>query len=302
LGLGACRDATEITLKIRTDLPCQDKASWKGVAIYVGKPGQDVEETSATTVVHECDADGSVGSLVIVPSGSKSEGVGVRVVAGIEVEPEACKSHDNYAGCVVARRALRFNPHHDLELDVELASDCVSVGCDSTHSCKGGSCQPAASVDPELEPDPVTPEAASVRCGDDGVRCPTNGNLCCLSVDFANQKAKGDCRPMEQCPVGNIVLQCDDDSDCKDPSDPKAFCNLAFSATSPDRPYHAMSIGFSHCSPATQEAAGEAEALGLCEKHERCIDDRFACRDSQDAETHLSVLPHYFWCEAYLDN
>jgi hypothetical protein len=135
----SCRSPTQIVLNVSTDMPCTDPLAWRGVAVYVGKPGRDVDEVSATLVTRECDANGAVGSLVVVPSGDKDGEVGLRVVAGIEHTPEDCLEHD-YDGCIVARRALRFVPHDSLELEVDLTEDCVSLGCDSEHTCSRGEC------------------------------------------------------------------------------------------------------------------------------------------------------------------
>lgn len=43
----ACKGATEVKLDIRTNANCKDPAAWKGVAVYVGRPGEDVESKAA---------------------------------------------------------------------------------------------------------------------------------------------------------------------------------------------------------------------------------------------------------------
>jgi hypothetical protein len=38
LASASCRSATEITLAIRTNVPCDQVEAWHGVAVYVGEP------------------------------------------------------------------------------------------------------------------------------------------------------------------------------------------------------------------------------------------------------------------------
>ena len=105
----SCRDATQVTLHIHTNVPCGSDQAWEGVAVYVGKPGEHVEQTAATLVTRTCQEGGTVGSLVVTPSGETDGELGLRVVAGIARAPEKCREH-GYDGCIVTRRALRFSP------------------------------------------------------------------------------------------------------------------------------------------------------------------------------------------------
>ena len=61
----ACLGPTEVTVSIRTNAPCTDPARWKGVAVYVGAPGIDVESKAPTLTTTACDADGNIGSIVV---------------------------------------------------------------------------------------------------------------------------------------------------------------------------------------------------------------------------------------------
>src|SRR4051794_37162619 len=97
--LGSCREPTEIRLHVRTNVPCTDSDKWKGVAVYVGAPGIDVETKAPTLTTTTCDENGQVGSLVVVPSAEKDAQVGLKVVAGLAVAPEACAAR-NYQGCI----------------------------------------------------------------------------------------------------------------------------------------------------------------------------------------------------------
>lgn len=298
----SCRDATQLVLNVHTNMPCSDGASWQGVAIYVGKAGRGVEETSPTLVTHSCDESGSVGSLVVTPSGDKDDEVGLRIVAGITQNPEKC-AENGYEGCIVARRALRFRPHDSLELEVELTEDCVSVGCDAEHSCVRGSCIEARAIEVAALPAPSgeTPELPdkTVRCGQ--TRCATEGDVCCLTVDAAAQTAHGECRPNEECPPTSIVLYCDDDSDCTetDEAGKPTICMLSYTPAPLDT-FFPETVAGSSCAFVSEGSLGRHTGLALCETRERCANDLLACMEAPLAPTTgpelLNQMPGYHWC------
>jgi hypothetical protein len=139
----ACRGPTEISLVISTDVDCTDL---RGTAVAIGTV-DGVEEKTPVTSSTLCDASGSIGTLVVVPSGGRSAEVGIRVVAGIGREAEACVP-PTYAGCIVARRSIRFVVSTPLRLPVALRIDCRDVPCDATHTCVNGVCVPSRIPDP----------------------------------------------------------------------------------------------------------------------------------------------------------
>lgn len=287
LGFVSCRDATQIVLEIRTPMQCGDEDSWRGVAVYVGKPGAELERQAPTLVTKDCGADGRIGSLVIAPSGEKNDEVGVVVVAGVQRNPEDCEAN-GYRGCVVARRAVRFVPHDELELEVELTPDCVNIGCDPAHSCYQGIC---AAAEPSVAR--TMPSAPVVRCGDNGVFCPTTGDVCCLTVDVEAGTTHGECRQGSLCQ--GIVLNCDDDSDCPrgGPNNQLAgVCALSFVAG--PGPFTPASVALSACHVATTEGLGGSLGLGLCQERKACVDQTVPCRASAGEP---NQLPGYFWCE-----
>jgi hypothetical protein len=290
--LSSCRDATQITLNVRTNVPCTDQGAWQGVAVYVGRPGSDVEQVSPTLVTRDCDEQGNVGSLVVVPSADKDEEVGLRVVAGLSQNPEQCEEQD-YEGCIVARRTVRFNPHASLELDVELTSDCVSIGCSAELTCVSGSCRNSRQAS---KPMTVLPPAEpNVRCGDNGVLCPTSGDVCCLSVDTAAGTTFGECRPPDTCPSSSLVLYCDDEDDCpsRSPDGVVGICNLAYEYTQSFF-YEPTRISGSDCNFGSKSYVRQNIALGLCQTRDSCAVTMAPCIASQGAP---NQLPGYFWCE-----
>jgi hypothetical protein len=72
LGIGSCLSPTELRLHVHTNVPCTDSAQWKGVAVYMGVPGESLEAKAPALTTTSCDENGQVGSLVVVPSGAST--------------------------------------------------------------------------------------------------------------------------------------------------------------------------------------------------------------------------------------
>lgn len=282
----ACRGATQIVVHVRTNADCSKPANWKGVAVSVGAPGPDVESRDPTLTTSECHPGGDIGSLVVTPSGAKDGEIAVRVVAGITRRPEECRSA-LYAGCIVARRALRFEPHDALDVVVDLTTDCTGFACDSTHTCVSGACVDqranlavAATVDGGVT-------GPTVRCGPDGVRCGTSGQVCCLTVSA--DKSEGQCRDVKDCPPASLVLYCDDDSDCVgspgDTDGGPAVCCI--SGASGYCNFGGSRAGGSQCVPASKCFGNTV----LCEDRKPCLGGN-VCQPSE-------TVPSYHSCCFY---
>lgn len=140
-----CRSPTQISVAVSTDLGC---TSFKGATLTVGKLG-DLEVKPATTVAGACpDLAGHVGTVVITPSGDKSDEIAIKVVAGVSIPASECKA-PAYAGCIVARRALRFLPHEPLAVPIRLSVACQNNPCDERSTCvEGHGCVSAVIEDP----------------------------------------------------------------------------------------------------------------------------------------------------------
>src|SRR5688572_13285400 len=106
----ACQDPTQVTLEITTDLSCD---VFDGTSITAGLLGE-IEDKPAGAVTTTCDDAGHVGTLVVVPSDADDAELAVKVIAasgqGVEqcVAPDYAAVEPGAAGCIVARRALRF--------------------------------------------------------------------------------------------------------------------------------------------------------------------------------------------------
>lgn len=304
LGLfGSCAAPTQIILHIHTDIPCSD-ARWQGIAIAVGEPDERFEKKAPASSSLGCGPNGDLGTIVLTPSGAKNAEVGLRVVAGLDRQPEECESH-GYQGCVVARRVLRFDRQDTVHVDVLLAGSCIDFGCDSGRTCIDGACQllslvPNAPVD---EPSggggsgnagSGNPGAGKVRCGDNGALCSTTGDVCCLTVDRTAQTSTGTCQAAATC--SNIVLSCDDPSDCPNevsPSGQPSVCRLIYRYEGVDRG-RPTSVSGSTCQTYADWYGQMNQGLGLCDRSAKCL-NRYVCKPIEGVPD--SPLPSYYGCE-----
>jgi formylglycine-generating enzyme required for sulfatase activity len=143
-----CRTPTQVTVEITTTVACAESPD---TAISVGRLGEDLESRPIAGSSTACDATGRVGSLVLVPSGDKSEQFAVKVVLARAGKPlEQCLGPTFGAGCIVARRALRFIPHSSLALPVAMRASCDNVDCPPDETCVDGTCRNATVPDPEM--------------------------------------------------------------------------------------------------------------------------------------------------------
>jgi hypothetical protein len=288
--IAACLGPTEIVLDVRTDVACSSPSSWRGVAVSVGQPGPDVESRSPVLTTTTCSGTGEIGTLAVVPTGAKDAQVGIRVVAGITRNPEECAAQ-RYDGCIVARRTVAYLPHQSQRVLVDLTSDCIGNACDVNHTCVNGSCTDTVTAKPPVAPDggPLS-GPTTVRCGDDGTRCPANdpSNACCVAFDFDAGAGKGSCVPAASCPSSSAVLYCDDPSDCEpgDAADPGICCvtNVGNSSGYP--------VTNTTCQPLSTCAKDVIMGvMTLCQRREVCPLSGANCQPEQGA-------PGYFACNA----
>jgi alpha-tubulin suppressor-like RCC1 family protein len=138
----ACRDATQITVVVTTDLDCKDHG---GTDIVVGSLGS--LPAVPTTSSNQCDANKSVGNLVIIPAGAHDSEIAFQVTTGVGINPETCNDPKNASQCIVARRALRFIPHQNLTVKVAMHASCEGKSCAADETCRDGACV-SARLDP----------------------------------------------------------------------------------------------------------------------------------------------------------
>ncbi len=143
--LSGCRETTQLTLLITTDERCEDLRG--GTAITVTTL-DDLETAHPQTETAACSDGGVIGSLVIVPSRGDDDHIAIRVATGVDRNVDGCSVPSDggtadIAGCIVARRALRFVPHASITLPVVMRTACKGVDCAFDRTCVAGKCVPA---------------------------------------------------------------------------------------------------------------------------------------------------------------
>ena len=153
----SCRDATQITVEITTDVPCVGLADDAGTSAapepgLFSKNGRVAlwltDPTTPQTVARSCVQDGArsrVGTIAIVPSGATDERVSVTVAINAKdpTQSEQCNQTSPSTDCIVARRTVGFIPHTPLTLPIHLSLACAGVVCEKGYTCDDGSCVPA---------------------------------------------------------------------------------------------------------------------------------------------------------------
>jgi len=170
--LASCQEATEVRVRAFTDVAHADNievAMWVGAAPFQGAP--------VTSTKGPWDDSGSLGYIVAVPpSDNREANLDVRVVMGIGRDPRSCSDTDR-AGCIVAKRAVRYLSRRRLELPVTLFSACAGVICDADKTCNAQGRCVIARVDSEacaseagcaVEGDPSAPPRIKPQAPDAG--------------------------------------------------------------------------------------------------------------------------------------
>lgn len=138
-----CRDATQVTLVLTTDVDCKQAIT---TTITTAAPGAANAVPAASTST--CQASGDIGTLVLVPSGERNGHVDVEVVTAVGVPAAACTRPAYGPGCIVARRSLGFIPYTGLTLPIAMRDACRGVICGPADTCVSGQCR-SASVNPD---------------------------------------------------------------------------------------------------------------------------------------------------------
>lgn len=147
--VAACNRATQVELQITTDVPCTAKTVFE-TAVLVGPTTVDLPRSELAFVASTTTCEGGVvGSIVLVPSGSRDQDFRLDVVAAISGQgAERCRSGG--AGCIIATRRLRYLEHEAVSLPIVLWGSCVGVSCvDPSATCARGVCTPSLCANPQ---------------------------------------------------------------------------------------------------------------------------------------------------------
>jgi hypothetical protein len=241
----SCARGTEVTLDIRTNAPCERV---RGAVVRMSRAAADLPAAGVIATRDGCTAGGGdVGTLTIVPSGVDDAEIAVQVTLGLGRDPRSC-SPDDRAGCVVARRALRFVPGKSTRLLIEMDALCEGRACAAEETCEKDRCVgiPGLPVDalpaePDAAAGDVGADAAPVTCEQvcpqkagtciDGVceiackggdKCSGNATLCpsgvpCRIVCSEPSRGKPACRNI-MCPtdVPRCEIVCEGGGACAD--------------------------------------------------------------------------------------
>src|SRR5579863_4030792 len=105
LGFASCLAPTEIVLDLSTNVACSGVTA---VHIGVGQTGLDASVVDLET--QQCSGT-EIGTLVVTPGGASDPVVTVEVDEAVNTTLDGCDAGTGNVGCIVARRALRYNPH-----------------------------------------------------------------------------------------------------------------------------------------------------------------------------------------------
>jgi hypothetical protein len=124
------------------------------------------------TVTDAC-IGGQLGHLFVGPEGN-ADRVAVKIVLGVDTPAENCTPANQYRGCIVARRLVRYAKHATLVLPVALRVVCDGIGCDETTTCA----------------EDATCESSLATC-DDGGTCRTGSEARAAELDAGGTSGGG---------------------------------------------------------------------------------------------------------------
>lgn len=166
-----CRDATQLTLDLRTNVVCADM---RGVEIVVASDPHVAEHRAAldapgtrfaSATTSECTegpAPRKIGTLVVTPSGNDGAVVVVAAFGGARADD--CVAPRFGPGCIVARRKFSFVDHTAVTLPIVLDPVCAGVPCNENSTCVGAKC-----VDSKVNCSGGTCSEPGVKLADGGV-------------------------------------------------------------------------------------------------------------------------------------
>jgi beta-propeller repeat-containing protein len=131
-----CREPTEAVVEISTDSVCDQKLE---TGITPGPLG-DIETRDYGTTTSMCQS-GDIGSIVLLPPGDDQEApFAFKIVTSLGKPVETCVAPAYGQHCIVARRAMRFVPHHTYHVPIRMSLACAGVSCPADQTCIDGVC------------------------------------------------------------------------------------------------------------------------------------------------------------------
>ena len=221
VGLVDCAAPTQIVVEVYSDA-CPGTnhpgPSINGTGIAVGT-ATDIDKKSPAAFRDNCEnpPKGGVGTLTIYPSGANDSTVAIKVVAGVEIQPDLCHAPD-YAGCIVHRRVMNFVPNTTQRITVRLSLACLNRVCQPGSTCDDGVCKAETDILPDggTKADAATSPAGIAEGG--------------VIVDAGNSDACTGCKG--QCTQGACIVDCKKDvCDAGEQCSPTLPCTITCDGT-----------------------------------------------------------------------
>jgi alpha-tubulin suppressor-like RCC1 family protein len=129
---------TSLTIEVYSEVPCDRQAA---AALVTGPSLAELASGAPSASSTKCDADGHLGSVVIVPSGSKDASISFALMTRPDGQSaDTCLDRAQASGCIVAKRRLRFEPQHEIAMRLDLRLSCLGVSCSDDQTCVRGAC------------------------------------------------------------------------------------------------------------------------------------------------------------------
>jgi len=147
-GASGCATPTAVSLAIDSEVGCSAGATVVivGGSSLASLPMLAVSSSSTQCAAPAGDAgESDMGTLVLVPAGSKSESIAFAVMTRDDGQPaDGCLApmiaQADLGHCIVAKRELNFIPHTTLKMEIDLRLSCLGVACPTNETCVKGAC------------------------------------------------------------------------------------------------------------------------------------------------------------------
>ncbi len=133
-----CATPTALTVTVYSELTCTRGSA---VVLVGASTLGEIVGKAPSSVSATCDADGRIGSVVILPAASKDEALAFAVMQRADGQPaEGCLDPAQSNGCIVAKRQLRFARHFQSDMRIDMRLSCLGVLCATDETCLKGTC------------------------------------------------------------------------------------------------------------------------------------------------------------------
>ena len=139
--VASCATPTSIAIDVYTDAPC---ASHPPASLVMSGSLGELSSSAPSAASTRCEPDGHLGRVVISPGGAKDAPIALALMLRPDGQvADGCLDAKNAAGCIVAKRRLRFERRTEIEMRVDLRLSCLGVVCAEGETCVRGGCVPA---------------------------------------------------------------------------------------------------------------------------------------------------------------